>query len=132
MNKSESIRKLIIDILSDGNEHTISEIKSIISSNNVLLLSKHSTLSVALSNMLKKNIVCRVRKGVYMLKVENRNIENNETIINKSELLQQWREFSDMRIVEANYDMSVEEFIENKKIYEMSKKVERIIVSMSE
>ena len=56
MNKSTTIKKLIIDILSDGDEHTIGEIKHIISSQNNLLLCKKSTLSVALSDMIKKKI----------------------------------------------------------------------------
>ena len=134
MNKSTTIKKLMIDILSDGDEHTIGEIKHIISSQNNLLLCKKSTLSVALSDMIKKKLVCRVRTGVYMLKMENESIKNGETCLDSSEkiLLQQWRDFSEMKIVDANYEMDVEEFIENKKIYELSKEVERMIISRSE
>lgn len=134
MNKSETIRKLIIDILSDEDEHTTGEIKRRISSENSSLLSKNSTLSVALSDMHKKNLVFRVRKGVYMLKMENESKKKDETYVNRGEkkLLQQWREFSDMRIAEASYEMSVEEFIENKKIYELSRDVEKMIISRSE
>ena len=69
-----------------------------------------------------------------MLKMENESIKNGETCLDSSEkiLLQQWRDFSEMKIVDANYEMDVEEFIENKKIYELSKEVERMIISRSE
>lgn len=69
-----------------------------------------------------------------MLKMENESKKKDETYVNRGEkkLLQQWREFSDMRIAEASYEMSVEEFIENKKIYELSRDVEKMIISRSE
>lgn len=132
MNKTIQIENIILDILSDGEYHTITEFKQEIQKVNPELLIVPNSLSSVLYQMrIKKKQVDKQGRGLYILSSENKIIEkkNNDNKEVYTHMLKLWREFYGQNNIlkNASYEMNDEEFMEGKKMYELNKKIEALL-----
>lgn len=138
---TECVRNIINDILSDGMPHSYQEIKRAIFQTNSELLVTNNTLSTVLSRMVKKDpTVFRPEKMVYQRLLFN-NSKKEEMPASKDGLnvsaIQEGKmtmvyvrtlmDDMEKRFGEADCEISVEEFSERKKIYQLSKEIQALI-----
>ena len=130
MSKMSQTEKIILDILSDNEWHTVKELKETIKKIDNNLLSNNNFIYVVLNRMkdVKKQIelgnVGEYRMNNYTSKTINE-IENR----GKEKMLNYWRKFVDENVKEQsiNIDMTIDEFCEAKWMHEFIIKMEEFI-----
>lgn len=138
-NKSQLIRELVMEVLKDGESHSTEEIKKYILNKDANLLQVPNTLNSVLYYMIKSNIyVHRIDKGMYQYINLQEVVEENEEVEEMMEKpadnyyqfideIQNLCRRIDGSLRELTYALSEEEYSDNKRKYELKRKLEKIV-----
>lgn len=138
--KSKLIRKLILEVLKDGEEHSIGDLKKYIVDQDAELLEVANTLNSVLHYMIKSDSnIIRVTKGVYRYSdieqpangngkmIGGRKVEVGESYCQIIGEIQSICERIEKSLKPLTYELSEEEYQNNKKKYELKRKLESIV-----
>ena len=134
MSKKARLEQVTLEILQDKKCHTVEEIKEYFSQKDPELLESSAFIYVCLNRMKKCGIVENVKRGVYRMNTEeNKELkkENCKDMVGnlRREIFIEWENTYDIVAKEypPSYDMTYEEFIKGKWLYQLNKQIENLI-----
>lgn len=134
MSKKERLEKVALEVLQDKKCHTVEEIKEYFLQKDPELLESSAFIYVGLNRMKKCGIVENVKRGVYRMNTEeNKELkkENGKDMVGslRREIFIEWENTYDIvaKEYQPSYDMTYEEFIKGKWLYQLNKQIENLI-----
>lgn len=115
------IKKSILDILNDGEEHSVDEIQKIIKeTQNIDVTKKHLQTSICQLSDNQEPIE-RVGRGIYRLRRKQDEDNANEEIGSEKiiEICQKWQELLEQKL---NYNLSDEVYSQYRRIHQLNDK----------
>lgn len=133
--KSDSIRRLVLERLSDEKECSFKEIVEYINQRNPEILGNNSLVSSVLYTMVKSNKIMRTRKMTYKI-VKQKDESNEEVKSGEDEECDLQKIVEELEIIYRSfqrslkpltYGLTYEEYIDNQKRYEIQEKISSLL-----